>query len=316
MENTLTNKVPDSSAQWSFVSDERSLAVHSPFKNQNGQSMIQLLVSIGVMGIMMMAFVGMTTSQGRESRALTEKLAAHDLSRVISLTLGQASTCNLLFTAANVVTGSNLTFDPATVKYPFTINLQSVPQSGSVNVISLAQPLASDLSNTLKVQANAGITVQVTSATTAKLLINFDQANLVRPIHNLVFPISIATIPSGSNQKITGCQTASGGSCPAGQLMTGINPNGSPQCTTPVTTGVGSCPAGQLMIGINSNGSPQCTTQGSQAGAPCSLGSYASGTTLSNGSGRCCAILKYSPYLLPDPSGGGGGASYLDCVPF
>jgi hypothetical protein len=301
------------------------MRVASPYirhlKNQNGQSLIQLLVSIGIMGIMTMAFVTMTTSQNREGRALAEKLAANDPARVITLTLGQASNCNLLFTTANnVVTGSTLTFDPATVTYPFPINLASVPQAGSVNVISLAQPLASDLSNTLKIQANNGITVQVTSATSAKLLINFDQTDLVRPIRNLAFPISIVTIPSGSNQKITGCQSAGGGSCPAGQLMTGINPNGSPQCTTPVTgIGGGSCPAGQLMIGVNSNGSPQCTTQGSQAGAPCSAGG-SNGTTLANGGGRCCAILSSSVYLSGASAGSGGNggsaASYLDCIPF
>src|ERR1035437_381132 len=245
-------------------------------KNQDGQSLIQTLIGIGIMGIMMMAFASMTTSQARDNRGLTEKLAATDLTRVISLTLSQASTCNLLFTtASNVVTGSSLTFDPSTVTYPFLINLNSIPQASSVNVISLAQPLASDLSNTLRVQANTGIQVQVTSATTAKLLINFDQTNLVRPIHNLAFPISIVTIPSGSNQQINGCQSGGGGTygttCPTGTVQTGTLSDG--------TTAVCS------VLLSNPNLPP---------GTPCSVSWY-NGVTANATAGRCCL-------------GGGGGS--------
>ncbi|NJL24511.1 MAG: hypothetical protein HC902_04640 [Calothrix sp. SM1_5_4] len=239
----------------------------SPVSSDAGQVLVQALIGIAVTGIMIAGFTAMMENQQRESRALAEKISALDLARSISVVLSQASTCNLLFTPGNISPGSSFTFDPATATFPFLINLQAVPQSnlpsGQVNVVSLASQVVSDLSSTLKVQPNTGIQVQVESATTGSLLINFDQSRLVRPIKNLRFPISIATTPSGTNQQIVGCQQSgnTGGSCPTGQLMIGINPDGTPICTTP----------------------------GSQAGAPCGAMNYP-GLTVWGQKSRCCLV--------------------------
>ncbi len=180
-------------------------------KNSRGQSLVQVLVSVGIMGILIAAMASMQENQTRENRALSEKLAANDLVRAATSTLS-GTACNLLFTAPGNVIGGNLTI-PSTVSpnNPFVINLQSIPTSLGPPITTIAtigQP-PSPLSNTLIVLPAAGIQLSVTDVSTANLLVNFDQTKLVRTIHNLSFPLNLSV---DSANKIVSCSTTAMGS--------------------------------------------------------------------------------------------------------
>jgi hypothetical protein len=69
------------------------ISVHdfkSCLANQTGQSLIQVLVGIAIMGVMTAVFTSMMASQNRETRALSEKLAALDFQNLLQTTLSEA----------------------------------------------------------------------------------------------------------------------------------------------------------------------------------------------------------------------------------
>jgi len=51
----------------------------SSVSNSRGQSIVQVLVALGISTILLMAVATMQTNQSRENRALSEKMAANDL---------------------------------------------------------------------------------------------------------------------------------------------------------------------------------------------------------------------------------------------
>jgi hypothetical protein len=177
-------------------------------KNSRGQSLIQVLVALAVAGIIIGIIVSIETIQANENRALTEKIAANDLARVITSVLSNGPACSLMFTSAGNIASGSLTFDSASVSAatPALINLNSIPTVGGPPA-AVAGQLASNFSNSLKILAGTGIQVAVTGATTASLVVNFDQKQLMRPIHNLNFPILLQTGPAPTT--ITGCQSGS-----------------------------------------------------------------------------------------------------------
>jgi hypothetical protein len=180
-------------------------------KQENGQSLVQLLVSIAITGIVLTAMTSMMSAQLRETRHLTTILAAADLARAITATLASADSCKLLFTKpTNVINSANLVFNDVPGNYPIMLDLQSIPASDSTTVISRSTPVVSSLSNDLKLRPAGGIEVQVTSATTANLSVHFDQSNLIRPIKDLTFPLTLGTVPSGTSKQIVGCQAEDG----------------------------------------------------------------------------------------------------------
>jgi type II secretory pathway pseudopilin PulG len=62
-------------------------------RNERGQSLVQILVAVGLMGILMAAFAQMMTNQMRETKALSEKLASLDLEKLLIAALADGSVC-------------------------------------------------------------------------------------------------------------------------------------------------------------------------------------------------------------------------------
>lgn len=181
-------------------------------KNQRGQSLVQIIVAAGIMGVLVLAMTSMFSMQSKESRALLEKLASSDLYRNLNMVLGNPSVCASQLAVTNVVNPSSLTFNLSSVSAsnPHVIDLRRISSAaGATELISLGST-ASPMSKTLVVQQASGIQLSVTSATTGNFLINFDQTKLIRGIHNLVLPVTIQTTGPTSAATLTGCGGAGG----------------------------------------------------------------------------------------------------------
>src|SRR5947209_6537565 len=98
----------------------RAIYQFKTIKNQRGQSLVQVIISASIMGIMMLAVAAMMTSQRNEAKALTEKLATSDLEKVLIASLSTGTVCSYVLNNPVV-----LTFNSATL--PATITLPSTP---------------------------------------------------------------------------------------------------------------------------------------------------------------------------------------------
>jgi hypothetical protein len=247
--------------------------------------MVQVLVSIGIAGILAAAISSTITVQSREISALNDKLAATDLLRTLSATLSSSANCNLLFTKpGNLAAGSSLDF-PTTVTAaaPAVINLNSVPVQNGPDIINIANPEVSPISRNLRLLPITGIQVHASSPTAANLLVNFDQGRLVRAISNLRFTIELQTSIDSGTATILGCKAAGGGGSGGSKGIAVFNYPGG---TWTVPSGVSSVMV--TAVGGGGGGTVGCCTPSSAGGSTslqgCAVLATGGGTTRNSGS--------------------------------
>ena len=194
-------------------------------KNSRGQSLIQVLISIGIMGLLTLGMVTLQQLQGKENKALTEKLAVLDAQKLVSATLADGSVCtyhitrmpNHSFQAADVT--------PTTVPAP--INLGNDFLAGATNtspaIITVGQSISPLINNLVatsiqltNIRCRPPCTNPLTSDVfTADFEINFDTTSLVRAIKPIISPTTIQTVTSGGTKTIIGCQGVTSASPPS-----------------------------------------------------------------------------------------------------
>lgn len=179
-------------------------------KNANGQSIIQVMMAVGISGIVLTAIATMQVNQQREAQALFEKIASAEVARSISSSLAKPDEfCNGMFAPGNFVNSSDHTFSSAS--FPKKIAFKSIPMTN----LNVGAP-ASALSATLKLASgnatSPGIQLVVNSATQATLELNYDASSVVRGLRPLQFPnIPIVTSGPAAALKIDGCGTGPAG---------------------------------------------------------------------------------------------------------
>ncbi|NJL24726.1 MAG: hypothetical protein HC902_05865 [Calothrix sp. SM1_5_4] len=177
-------------------------------------------------------------NQEIRNRALSEKMAALDLTRLLTLTVSHSPTCSASLESSNLTKSSNLEFSlSALSSSPQYVSLKSIVSDGNAPPLAEAGQKANAASGTLPIlpaDANPpGLRLAVTSPTSAVLEVNFDQSKLVRPLQNLRIPIGIWSELNGNSVEVTGCTSSFANtdmSCPAGFVMTGMH-NNEPLCT-------------------------------------------------------------------------------------
>lgn len=162
----------------------------APFKSQQGQSLIQVIISLGILGIVMTGFMSAIFYQNQETRAVSEVLAAMDLQKVLIATFADGSVCKHILN-----TPSPRTFDSTAIKTnkPQVINVNQIPVSVSAGAPNVAQvgAYASAYSNSLRINS---IRLEIVSGAGGSYLgnwiVDFDRSKTVRQVR----PVSISTL--------------------------------------------------------------------------------------------------------------------------
>lgn len=178
----------------------------SQINNQRGQSLIQVMVGVAIMGVVTAAMLSLQTMQSRENGALAEKLSALELARAITATEADSFACTALFAPGNIVVPGSLTFNSTTVSAtaPHVIQIRSIPGTGTSPAVVTQNTLVSPMSQSLFVPAG-NLQVRVTSTTSADLVVAFQQDRLVRAIHDVSVRLNITTTGPANATTITGC---------------------------------------------------------------------------------------------------------------
>ena len=167
-------------------------------------SLIEILVAMGVMSILMLAFTQMMTQQIKQTSALEQTLARLDVERTLSTFLADGSVCK-----ASLETQ---TFNEAALaSTSFNVsNLPSSTHSGALYLIE-ANKQASALSGSLKVNTIVYKNIQSTGITNKynmDLEVTFTGG--IRPLKPLIFKMILNTENSTTAgvKNITGCNTS------------------------------------------------------------------------------------------------------------
>lgn len=205
-------------------------------QNQRGQSLVQVMISLGIMCLMMTVFATMMVNQLKETRALSEKLAAMDLEKLLIASLADGSVCSY-------VLGPNpswQTFD-STLPLPQTITLTNPSPDAAALYISILPgptngPLAVQVGKPVSAVSSrltvTSIQLQIASGASGSYLgnwiVNFDPATEVRALKPVFISTKLTvdtTIPTSA--KITGCQsTLAPSPAPAQMLTAGMGYDG------------------------------------------------------------------------------------------
>lgn len=180
-------------------------------ENQRGVSIIEVLVAIGVMTIVMASVTSFQVSQQRETRALSEKLAALDGEKLLISALMDGSTCLHILNNPAPMTFNSTTLSPMTPQYITpSLPLYAKVQSGTPGpVVAEVGKLLSASSPSLVVTS---VRLRVNSGSGNTYLgaweVAFDNSKTIRALK----PISISTILTVDNSvptasKITSCMS-------------------------------------------------------------------------------------------------------------
>lgn len=177
------------------------------FKNKNGSTLIESLVSIGITSIAMVAIGTLIMNQAREIKAMTEKMASLDVEKVLIQALADGSVCTKMLTDIGYHSSNPVTFDSSLIdtSTPPEIALPNNQIIGGASATLHDGPFlvkkdlrASTLSQTLIVSSVKIANIKDLGSGDSYLadfIISFDEEKLVRPIK----PISISTILKTDN---------------------------------------------------------------------------------------------------------------------
>lgn len=227
--------------------------------NKQGMTLVEVLVSFGIMGILLYGVMTIQVNQRKEVQSLTESLAANDLHKILTASLSNGSVCKYILNNPVPLTFDSTVFSGGITSSPPVLT-PSLPIYASVNpgppvltgpVLAQVNSLASTYSQTLKIQNIKLVIIGAPSVLpppgpgvtfTGNWMIEFDPLTSVRPMKplSIITTLSVdTTIPTSA--KITDCMS-SGNSTTSGDAVVAPTP------ATCWTCNNYTCPSGYTLV--------------------------------------------------------------------
>lgn len=186
-------------------------------RSRRGMSLVEVLVVAAVGCVIALSMSAMLVNQTRETRALSEKLAANDFQQHLTRSFADGSLCTqllqtLTFDSTYAVPGSsnpptlNLTITSIPIgTAPFAPPLATAGKPLSPIASTLVAALSTDVHPPFEVTNIMGTSSGGIGNYTGFFQINFDDTKLVRSLKPPQTQITIQTTSSGTTQTITAC---------------------------------------------------------------------------------------------------------------
>lgn len=190
---------------------------------------MQVLIAIGLVGILSVALASVLADYSRNSRAMTQKMEAMDLKNMLQMSFINADNCTCQFSAlVNTTKASQLIFDSTLAAGKARMNLDEVRTSCGVGAMVLAKnnEILPGSQTNLRVSS---IGIEGISPTgnadeyIGYVTVSFDQSTLARSLAPVRFPqkfFAVSTSPATA-KTIETCnpvKTGGGGSAGEGDI--------------------------------------------------------------------------------------------------
>lgn len=270
--------------------------------DDKGMTLIETMVGVGILATVITATGSYFQYTSQESMKLSESLARMDLERQGTASLSNPLICSADLTPPNLK--SAITFDstkisagkPVVVPLNTLIANTAAGSSPLVSVGSVVSPMAKEM--TVK-----NMQLNITSATTATIEIDFVSATLPRAIAPLMFPVNLQTTGSAAALQIVGCSTST--ACPAGQLSV-TDSSGKPTCQSLSSLIASLCPSGgQVTV---SGGAVTCSAP------PPPPPAYIPPPTVTSGSTTTTIVTGGGPTPTPTPPNYNNWSVSVNCA--
>ncbi len=197
-------------------------------ESRNGFSIIEVLIVLGIMGVLFAGLSSMQMTQLREAKYLSEKLATYDLERLLINEMGEGSSCQYILNNPAVLTFDSIAVASAPQFITPTLPIYSKIVAGVPGPILVA--VGTSLSNNPSSMIVNGIRLKIESGVgnifRGNWEISIDPTTMVKAIK----PISISTVLTAD---LTNPRTARIISCSSSRVSF-INRTYHDFCATPL----------------------------------------------------------------------------------
>lgn len=217
------------------------------FHDHSGQSLVQVLVSIAIFGVVISGMMSMFSIQNREIQGMKEKMAVADFQQSLIKSFSDSDLCTKLVTQSSPLTfesnvalpgGANL----PTIYIPMSVipistadSAPALAESGKpVSAISPNVVASSILNKTFQIADVEGNAIGGVGAYRANFQVHFEQEKLVRTVKPASIKINLKTTGAGTTQTIVACSYTNTEGVSAAKLITttinDINNGGGAPC--------------------------------------------------------------------------------------
>ncbi len=180
--------------------------------------MIELLVTIGLLSVVMMATMTLILNQNKEVKSITEKMLIKDIETNLKNALRNSEYCSCLFRGQTYTSGAWSSF-PTQIPSGWSMPIPNAPAACSPVTSSIVPPVGSLVENSnmriLSISFTEVFSLGANSFS-GNLNIGFDHDSLVRALRNIRVPMSFSTDAAGN---FLGCTSA------ASAGMSFVNPD-------------------------------------------------------------------------------------------
>jgi type II secretory pathway pseudopilin PulG len=181
-------------------------------RKSTGSSLIETMISVGILSITVVAFATLTTNQQKNNRALSEKIAALDLSNVLIRTIANNSVCSFFLTNPNpAVFDSTKIGSNSPPSIPFT-KIYGSPSAATSPIVEVGKT-ASALSPGAVVSSIAVDNISgAGDIYSAKVTVLFDPVTLVQQLRPVQVGINFVTDPTSpaTAKRVLSCGSSGG----------------------------------------------------------------------------------------------------------
>lgn len=186
------------------------------YKSTKGFSLINVIVSLGLLSVLMSGFLAFQNVQYKEFKAINEKLAVQDLEQLLRKVLNNNDVCHYMLTNTTYSPSNPSTFDqsligsatPPTISFPGSqfVGTTSANLTTGPFILKVGQPVSAANSNLYvkNIEIRDLMDMGTGNQYKATLAIDFDSTKLVRPVRPLGISIVLNT-DNSTPRKITNC---------------------------------------------------------------------------------------------------------------
>lgn len=217
-------------------------------KNESGYSLIEIMISAGVMMVIAMGAATLISNQNREMQSVTERLKVGELKVAVSQVLANSSFCSCLFRGRTFNTTTNQ-WDPLITSIPESYTaVPAFPGACTASAVQIVPPVGGVIpgSSVLRVAAlQVTDVVEVAAGTgnyTAKVLVTVDGG--IRSMRGAESAMVFNIDPSGGVATARPFLSCSGGASGTGTLI---------NCAWTAYGCTPTCPANKIAVGLRAS---------------------------------------------------------------
>lgn len=176
-------------------------------KSRRGMTLIEVMIAVGLFGLIAVGFTSLFTSHSRESKAVTEKLLSSEVKTAMLNVLMNDKYCSCIFDSQTFDTGPALAFSIGVSSLPTSFSPPPACSAGADYIVPPPGGLFGNTGVIVQSISVTGVSMQTPTYYIGNIEVKFDASSMIRAIRNISVPIafSIGTTGTAATRPFVRC---------------------------------------------------------------------------------------------------------------